>query len=289
MVSGLYPNEGITMKLDGKVALITGGGTGIGTAIAERFVEEGAKVCISGRRQPMLEKVAQSLPTGMVSICTGDVTKFEDCERMVKTTISFGGKIDVLINNAAIDPGGAVLDLSLELWRQVIDINLTGPFLMTKAVLQSMINAGGGSIINISALGGLRCLPAMPAYCTSKAGLNHFTKQVALDYGPANIRCNVVCPGGTRTEMLAEALAPVAKAMGTDVEGIFTKISANVPLRRIALASEISGICVYLASEDSSFMTGAVLLLDGGASVVDVAGAALSDSGTKWGAGDTPR
>ncbi len=272
------------MKLAGKVALITGGGTGIGTALAERFVEEGAKVCISGRRQSSLEKVSQSLPAGTTAICAGDVTKFEDCERMVKTTISFGGKIDVLINNAAIDPGGAVLDLSPELWRQVIDINLTGPFLMTKAALQHMINAGGGSIINISALGGLRCLPAMPAYCASKAGLNHFTKQVALDYGPANIRCNVVCPGATETEMLAEALTPVAKAIGTDIGGVFAKISASVPLRRIALASEITGICVYLASEDSSFMTGSVLLIDGGAAVVDVAGAALSGSGAKWGA-----
>lgn len=277
------------MKLAGKVALITGGGTGIGADVAERFVKEGAKVCISGRRQSMLEKVAQALPAEKIAICAGDVTKFEDCERMVKTTLSFGGKIDVLINNAAIDPGGAVLDLSPELWRQVIDVNLTGPFLMTKAALQPMINAGGGSIINISALGGLRCLPAMPAYCASKAGLNHFTRQVALDYGPANIRCNVVCPGGTRTEMLAEALAPVAKAMGTDIEGVFQKLSSNVPLRRIALVSEISGICVYLASEDSSFMTGSVLLLDGGASVVDVAGAALSESGNKWGASDTPR
>ena len=271
------------MRLDGKVALITGGGTGIGTAIAERFVAEGAKVCISGRRPSMLEKVAKSLPPGTVSTCAGDITKFEDCERMVNAAISLGGKINVLVNNAAIDPGGAVLDLSPDLWRQVIDINLTGSFLMTKAALRPMIKAGGGSIINISALGGLRCLPAMPAYCTSKAGLNHFTKQVALDYGPANVRCNVVCPGGTRTEMLAEALSPVAKAMGTDVEGIFARISANVPLRRIALASEVSGICVYLASEDSSYMTGAVLPLDGGAAVVDVAGAALSESGTKWG------
>ncbi len=277
------------MRLRGKVALITGGGTGIGTAIAERFVVEGAKVCISGRRQSMLEKVAQSLPSGTVSVCAGDVTDFADCERMVNSTIALGGKIDVLINNAAIDPGGAVLDLSPKLWRQVIDINLTGPFLMTKAALQPMIRAGGGSIINISALGGLRCLPAMPAYCTSKAGLNHFTKQVALDYGPKNIRCNVVCPGGTRTEMLSVALTPVAEAMGTDVEGVYRKMASNVPLRRIAMASEISGACVYLASEDSSYMTGAVLLLDGGAAVVDVAGAALSDSGTQWGAAAPPK
>jgi len=277
------------MRLDGKVALITGGGTGIGTAIAERFVKEGAKVCISGRRRSVLDKVAQSQTPGTVCVCPGDVTRLEDCERMVDTTISFGGKIDVLINNAAIDPGGSVLDLDPDLWKKVIDINLTGPFLMTKAALKPMIQAGGGSIINVSALGGLRCLPAMPAYCTSKAGLNHFTKQVALDYGPANIRCNVVCPGGTRTEMLAEALTPVAQSMGTDIEGIFAKMSTNVPLRRIASASEVSGICVYLASEDSSYMTGAVLLLDGGAAIVDVAGAALSDSGSKWGSASNPK
>jgi NAD(P)-dependent dehydrogenase (short-subunit alcohol dehydrogenase family) len=275
------------MKLDGKVALITGGGTGIGTAIAERFVNEG--VCISGRRRSVLDKVAQSLPSGMVAVCQGDVTRLEDCERMVNQTIAFGGKIDVLINNAAIDPGGAVLDLSPELWRQVIDVNLTGPFLMTKAALKPMIQAGGGSIINISALGGSRCLPGMPAYCTSKAGLNHFTKQVALDYGPANIRCNAVSPGGTRTEMLAEALSPVAEAMGTDVEGIFARMAASVPLRRIGLASEMAGICVYLASEDSSYMTGTVLLLDGGVAVVDAAGAALSDGGSKWGASTTKK
>ena len=272
------------MKLDGKVALITGGGTGIGAAIAGRFVAEGAKVCITGRRKSLLDKVAQSLPAGTVTVCPGDVTRFEDCERMVAHTLSFGGgKIDVLVNNAAIDPGGAVLDLSPELWRQVIDINLTGPFLMTKAALKPMIASGGGSIINISALGGSRCLPGMPAYCTSKAGLNHFTRQVALDYGPANIRCNAVSPGGTRTEMLAEALSPVAEAMGTDIEGVFRKMSSNIPLRRIASAAEVTGLCVFLASEDSSYMTGTVLLLDGGAAVVDVAGAALSDSGNKWG------
>jgi meso-butanediol dehydrogenase/(S,S)-butanediol dehydrogenase/diacetyl reductase len=277
------------MRLDGKVALITGGGAGIGAVIAQRFVAEGAKVCISGRRQAMLDQVARSLRAGTVSTCAGNVTRFEDCQRMVNATVAFGGKIDVLVNNAAIDPGGAVLDLSPELWRQVIDTNLTGPFLMTKAALPPMIQSGGGSIINISALGGLRCLPGMPAYCASKAGLNHFTEQVALDYGPSKIRCNAVCPGATRTEMLAEALTPVAKAMGTDVEGIFAKISSNVPLGRIASATEICGICVYLASDDSSFMTGSVVLIDGGASVVDIAGAALSDTGTQWGMAAAPQ
>ena len=147
---------------------------------------------------------------------------------------------------------------------------------MTKAALQPMIRAGGGSIINISALGGLRCLPGMPAYCTSKAGLNHFTKQVALDYGRYNIRCNVVCPGATRTEMLEQSITPLSKALNTDIEGAFKFFTSPVPLKRAAVPDEMAGMFSYLASKDSSFMTGAVLVIDGGAAIVDVSGAAIS-------------
>lgn len=271
------------MKLEGKVVLITGGGTGIGTAIAERFVAEGAKICITGRRQEMLDKAARSLLAGTVATCPGDVTKYEDVERMVKTALTFGGRLDVVVNNAGIDPGGTVTDVDVELWRQVIEINLTGPFLVMKAAIPHMIRGGGGSIINISSLGGLRCLPGMAAYCSSKAALIMLTKQAALDYGPFKVRCNAVCPGATRTAMLESALSPLAQALSTDVDGVFARISSNVPLRRVAAPDEISGICSYLASDDSSFMTGSVLLIDGGAAVVDVAGAALSNAGVNWG------
>lgn len=109
------------------------------------------------------------------------------------------------------------------------------------------------------------------------------TKQAALDYGPLKVRCNAVCPGATRTAMLEEALGPLTQTLRTDVDGVFACISSNVPLRRVAAPDEVSGVCVYLASDDSSFMTGSVLLLDGGASVVDVSGAALSSAGVKWG------
>jgi len=271
------------MKLKGKVALITGGGTGIGTAIAERFVAEGAKICITGRRQEILDKVAQRLPSGKVATCSGDVTKQEDVKRMVETALTFEGRLDVVVNNAGIDPGGTVTDLDPELWRKVIEINLTGPFLVMKASIPYLIKCGGGSIINVSSLGGLRCLPGMPAYCTSKAGLIMLTKQAALDYGPFKVRCNAVCPGATRTAMLEEALSPLTQVLRTDVDGVFACISSNVPLHRVAAPDEVSGGCVFLASDDSSFMTGSVLLLDGGASVVDVSGAALSSAGVKWG------
>lgn len=272
------------MRLDGKVALITGGGDGIGAAIAERFVADGARICITGRRQEMLDKVAQTLPPGSTVKAAGDVTIFEDAERMVETTLEFAGKIDVLVNNAAIDPGGTtVVDVDPDLWHSVLETNLTGPMYLMKLSIPHMIESGSGSIINISSLGGLRCLPGMPAYCASKAGLIMLTKQVALDFGPDNIRCNAVCPGGTRTAMLEQSLSHFAEVLETDLDGVFSTISSMVPLRRTAHPSEITGICSYLASDDSSFMTGAALLLDGGAAIVDVAGAALTNADVKWG------
>jgi meso-butanediol dehydrogenase/(S,S)-butanediol dehydrogenase/diacetyl reductase len=272
------------MKLDGKVALITGAGTGIGAAIAERFVADGARICITGRRQGMLDKVAQSLPAGTVVTCSGDVTKLEDVEQMVETALGFTGKLDVLVNNAAIDPGGTtVVDIDPELWHRVLETNLTGPLYLMKVSIPHMIEQGGGSIINIASLGGLRCLPGMPAYCASKAGLIMLTKQVALDFGPDKIRCNVVCPGGTRTKMLEASLGPLAEVLETDLDGVFACISSMVPLRRTASPGEITGICSYLASDDSTFMTGSVLLVDGGAAIVDVAGAALTNADVKWG------
>jgi meso-butanediol dehydrogenase/(S,S)-butanediol dehydrogenase/diacetyl reductase len=272
------------MRLDGKAALITGAGTGIGAAIAARFVADGARICITGRRQEMLDKVAQSLPAGAAVTCNGDVTKLEDAKRMVEAALGFAGKLDVLVNNAAIDPGGTtVVDTDPELWHRVLETNLTGPMYLMKATIPHMIRGGGGSIINVASLGGLRCLPGMPAYCASKAGLIMLTKQVALDFGPDKIRCNAVCPGGTRTVMLEKSLGPLTDVLGTDLEGVFRCISSMVPLRRTASPSEITGICSYLASDDSTFMTGAVLLVDGGAAIVDVAGAALTNAGVKWG------
>jgi meso-butanediol dehydrogenase/(S,S)-butanediol dehydrogenase/diacetyl reductase len=273
------------MRLDGKVALITGAGTGIGAAIADRFVADGARICITGRRQQVLDEMAQRLPAGTVVTCAGDVTRLADVNRMVETALCFSGKLDIVVNNAAIDPGGTtVVDIDPELWHSVLETNLTGPLYLMKASIPHMIKAGGGSIINIASLGGLRCLPGMPAYCASKAGLIMLTQQVALDFGPENIRCNAVCPGGTRTEMLERSLGPFGETLGTDLEGVFRCISSMVPLRRTASPGEITGICSYLASDDSAFMTGSVLLVDGGAAIVDVAGAALSNAGMKWGA-----
>ncbi len=267
------------MDLEGKVAIITGGGTGIGEAIARRFVADGAKVCITGRREEMLEKAAGLLPEGSTKICAADVTQEKDVQRMVDTALSFGSGVHVVVNNAGMDhsPAG-IIDIDIDTWRKVIEVNMTGPFLLMKAAIPHMIEAGAGSVINISSLAGLRCLPGMPAYCSSKGGLINLTQQAALDYGRYNVRCNVVCPGGVRTDMIEGSIGHFAKALKTDIEGVFTYFSKDTPLRRVAVPREIGGLCSYLASDDSSFLTGAVIPIDGGAAIVDISGAAVSNA-----------
>ena len=274
------------MQLKGKVAIITGAGTGIGRALAQRFVAEGAKVCIVGRRQAVLDKVVQAAPAGAMLACAGDVTNIADTRRMAAATVAWGGKIDVVVNCAAIDPGGAVAEVDPDVFRKVLEVNVMGPFQVMQATIPHMIKGGGGSIINISSLGGLRCLPTMAPYCTSKAALNMLTQQAALDYGPKKIRCNVVCPGATLTESFGDAVGGMMKALNTDVNGVVARIMANVPLRRAAQPEEMTGVCVFLASDDSSFMTGSILMMDGGANIVDVSGAAASSQGFNWGAAE---
>ncbi len=272
------------MDLKNKAALITGGGTGIGAGIARRFVRDGAKVCIAGRRQEMLDKVVKSLPAGSVVTCAGDVSKPADAERMVKTTLDFAGKIDVLVNDAGIDTRGNVVEIDLEVWNRVIATNLTGPMLTIKNTIPHMIKAGGGSIINIASLAGVRCIPDMPAYCASKAGLIMLTQQIALDYGPSKIRSNVVCPGAVKSYM-ENPVAPMTDDVKSKLDDFFALMTKYAPLRRAGSTAEVSGLCSFLASDESAFMTGAVLMVDGGTAIVDVNGTAISTSGMKWGEG----
>lgn len=219
-----------------------------------------------------IEQEAAACPLGSVLACPGDVSVYDDVKRMVASTVDFGGRIDILVNNAASDVYGVITELELEDWQQVMNVNLNAPFLLMKETLPHMIKNRGGSIINVASIGGIRCMAGSPAYGTSKAGLIHLTKAVALDYGPFGVRCNVVCPGATRTEMFENTVGKIAKARGTDIETLLKQFSAPVPVRRVSAPSEMAGVCAFLACEDSSFMTGAVLVVDGGAIIVDVAG-----------------
>ena len=268
------------MRLDGKVALITGGGRGIGAAIAKRFVDDGAKIVISDVRAELLDEVVQNLKPGMAKACAGDVTKWEDVQKMVDATVDFGGKIDILVNNAGIDPGGSIVDIDIALWKKILDVNLNGPFYCMRAAIPHMIQQGGGSIVSIASLAGVRCLPSMPAYCASKGGLMQLARQAALEYGPKGIRSNLVAPGATRTEMLVNAMAGLSKAIKKDA---FEVLTESVPLRRGAMPEEITGAVSFLASDDASFINGAFLLVDGGAAIVDVSGASVAKAGAGWG------
>jgi len=257
------------MMLKGKTAIITGGGTGIGAAVARRFVAEGAKICIAGRREDLLDQVIQSLPAGTAVKCRGDVSEPRDIDRIVDTTTAFGGPVNVLVNNAGVGTEGSVTSASVDVWRKTLEINLVGPFMLMRAVIPGMIESGGGSIVNVSSLASLRSIPEGSAYCTSKAGLNALTQQAALDYGRNGIRCNVVCPGFVFSDMTEEHFGQIARDHGTDLKTFTEKVFQNIPSHKPAAPDRIAGICCFLASDDSSYITGAVIPADGGLSIMD--------------------
>ena len=270
-------------RLEGKVALITGGGAGIGAAITKLYVEEGARVLITGRRKNVLEEFSAEFPEGKVGFYAGDISKPEDAEAMVKAAMEFGGKLDILINNAGIDPPGSVTDVPIDEWKMVIDINLNGTFYMSRFALVKMLEQGSGSIIHVSSLAGLRNIPGMAAYSATKSAMIGFSNSIALDYGPKGIRSNTICPGATRTPMLAEAMSGLAEAQGVDADGAMNLLTQYLPLPRPCEPIEIAYAAVYLGSNESSYMTGAVMAIDGGACIVDPCGTSSSSLGKTWG------
>ncbi|MDR3209206.1 MAG: SDR family oxidoreductase [Oscillospiraceae bacterium] len=272
-------------RLAGKVALVTGGGSGIGAAIAKRFAAEGAKVVITGRRKEALAETVAAAPEGAILAVAGDVGVYEDVQRMVAETVKFGGKIDILVNNAAIDPAGTIVEMPLEQWHRVLNTNLNGPFYTMRAAIPHMIEQGGGSIVNVASLAALRSIPAMPAYTSSKNGLIGLSNAAALDYGKYNIRVNVVAPGATRTAMLENQMASLAEAAGTDVYGALKILTKFTPLARPAETDEVADAALFFASSESAIITGVVLPVDAGACVVDPNGLSVSSTGLNWGGG----
>ena len=259
----------MNMILKGKVAIITGGGTGIGAAIARRFVAEGAKVCIAGRRESVLKQVIQSLPSGTAIMCRGDVSEPKDIDRIIEKAFSFRNGINILVNNAGMGTDGSITDAKLDEWRKTLEINLIGPFMLMRAAIPHIIKNGGGSVVNISSLASLRAIPHKSVYCASKAGLNMLTQQAALDYGGDKIRCNVICPGFVYSEMSESHFGQIAKDMGTDLNTLMTMVFRGLPSREPAQPEKVAGLCAFLASDEASYITGAVIPVDGGLSAMD--------------------
>ena len=249
------------MRLLNKVALITGGTSGIGEATALLFANEGAKVTITGRNEERGNEVTDLILKGggQAIFIQTDVSKADDCRRAVDETVRAFGRIDILFNNAGVFFAHTALDCSEQEWDLQIDINLKGTFLMSKFALPGMIAQGSGVIINNSSGWGLVGGDAAVAYCASKGGVVLLTKAMAIDHGRQGIRVNCICPGDVDTPMLPED----ARLRGLNWDKYLAGC-ANRPMGRIGTPDEIAKAALFLASDDSSFMTGAALVVDGG-------------------------
>ena len=249
------------MRLKDKSALITGGTSGIGEATALLFAREGAKVAVTGRSEERGNKVVTGIKNsgGNAIFLRTDVRLAADCRQAVNATVKEFGRLDILFNNAGVFYAHTALDCSEEEWALQVDINLKGTFLMSKFALPVMIAQGGGVIINNSSGWGLVGGDKAVAYCASKGGVVLLTKAMAIDHGRQNIRVNCICPGDVETPMLPED----AKFRGQKWEDYIAGC-AQRPMGRVGTADEIAKVALFLASEDSSFMTGAAIAVDGG-------------------------
>lgn len=250
-----------TAQLRDKVALITGGASGIGRATALLFAREGAAVAIADVNEKAGNETAVEITaSGSKAVfLKADLTSAVDCRHVVERVVREFGAIHVLFNNAGIIRRASVVDLSVEDWDRVMAVNVKSVFLMSREVLPIMLNAGDGSIINMASGWGLAGGPKAAAYCASKGAVVLMTKAMAVDHGRQNIRVNCICPGDTDTGMLRTE----ARQLG-EREEQFLAESARRPLGRVGKPEEIAKAALYLASDAASFVTGTALVVDGG-------------------------
>ena len=245
-------------RLHGKVAIVTGAGSGIGKSVAELFAEEGAAVVVAEWNRQTGAQTATALGQRAI-FCETDVSKSGDARNMVETAVREFGRLDILVNNAAIQILGTLDQTSEEDWDRLQAVNLKGVFLGMKYAIPAMIASGGGSIVNIASILGFVGDPDLAAYCAMKGGVIAMTKAAALGYGPAGIRVNCICPGDVDTPMVQDYMNK-----SPDPEGLRREISSKYALRRIATPREVAEAALYLASDASSFITGDALVIDGG-------------------------
>lgn len=239
-------------KLQGKVALITGGASGIGAATAKLFVEEGAKVVLVDVNEEKgkafeAELKAQHAEALFVKV---DITSEEDVANLFKQAVDTFGRVDIVFNNAGIGPTGPTENYSYENWRKTINVDLDGVFLVAREGIREMLKIGGGVIVNTASMYGLVGAPQSAAYNAAKGGVINFTRSLGLEYAERNIRVNALCPGFIDTPIIPEEMKDMLVAI--------------TPMKRMGLSEEIAKAVLFLASDDSSFMTGNTLTVDGG-------------------------
>lgn len=253
--------------MSGKVALITGGGSGLGAAVARRFSANGASVVVTGRREEPIKKVADE--TGG-RFAAGDVTDSDHLARAVEIAVTEFGGLDIVVANAGVISMADAVSVDDADWQQMIDINLTGVMKTAKAALPALINRGKGAIVNVSSVAGLMGVGEGVGYCSSKSALLGLTRSLALDYGPQGVRVNTLCPGWFRSEMSEMEMEELAKEKNITVEQAVQRVTQYLPLQRMADPDEIAACVEFLASDNASFVTGTTLVADGGGAIVDV-------------------
>lgn len=245
------------MRLEGKSAIITGGGSGIGLACTRLFSKEGAKVAIMGRKQDRLEAAAKEVG-GQVLAVVGDLTNNNDLDNVISKTLNAFGKIDIVVNNGGVFAGFPLHETKDEDWDTIMDTNIRSVFQLTKRVLPHMMKRKAGAFIHISSILGLVAAPGVAAYNVSKGALLQFNRSIAMEYGSMGIRSNAVCPGMVKTEMTEELMK--------DKE-LMQEWSKDYPIGRFGVPKDVANACLYLASDESSFVTGVAFPVDGGFTV----------------------
>ena len=252
--------------LTGKGAIVTGGGMGIGRSIAFRLAEAGAGVMIADIDTEAADKTAQKIADrgGRARVIRADVSNPDDTTAAVRACVDAFGSLDILVNNAGIYPLAKALEISGEMWDKVLDINLKGVYFFSQAAAEEMIKAGrGGTIVNIASVAGLHLtMEGRAAYSSSKAGAIMLSQAMALELARHNIRVNVVAPGGIMTPG-GVALAAQSEASGVPLEGTADFMN-RVPLRRMGKSDDVGRVVLFLASAAADYMTGSVVVVDGG-------------------------
>ena len=248
------------MRLENKVAIVTGAGSGIGRGIAEAFVREGARVALADWSEPGGQETLEHIASihGEAVLVVGDVSHASDAQRIVDACLERFGRIDILVNNAGILRYGEVHAMDEETWDSVIDINLKSVFLLSRAVLPSMLAQGHGRIVNIASVAGLQGFEKLSAYCASKGGMIALTRTMAVDYGGRGITVNCIAPGLIVSAMTADIL---------DNAAMRDAFVSQTPTHSVGQPEDIAQGAIYLCSDESGFVTGEVLVIDGGLTV----------------------
>ena len=253
-------------RMQGKTVIVTGAGSGLGQAAALACAAEGANIVCAGRTVAAVAATAATATEagGTALAHAVDVSDMASTETLAAATLSRFGRIDALINVAGIAGPGTALTTTKQTWDQVISINLTGTWLMSRAVLPAMMAQRDGSIVLMSSLGGMTGIPDIMAYCASKGGVNALTKQMACDYAPHNIRVNAICPGTVETPLVMKPYNDAGARDPAEKERMLERALKRWPLGRWGQLDEIAALCVFLASGECGWMTGVVTPVDGG-------------------------